>query len=136
MGDTVLGFIKNILHVILAPLCKCWYISKIRMLNPTCRISLGCNIDKCSLAQYVVVFDNVNLYKAHIGAYSYIQVDSRIFNCKIGKFCSIASGVTISPGIHEIGFVSTHPVFSHFTDELPVNYSLRNNIEKQDGQYR
>lgn len=45
-----------------------------------------------------------------IGDYSYINSNSYIENCSIGKFCSISSGVYISPFEHDYSLKSTHPL--------------------------
>lgn len=37
-----------------------------------------------------------------IGDYSYVNSNSSVENCDIGKFCSISSGVYINPAEHEI----------------------------------
>lgn len=46
-----------------------------------------------------------------IGDYSYVNSDSSVENCDIGKFCSISSGVYINPAEHEIKSRSTYPLF-------------------------
>jgi acetyltransferase-like isoleucine patch superfamily enzyme len=46
-----------------------------------------------------------------VGDYTYIQKRTTVFNAEIGKFCSIASSVSIGPGIHKMDGVSTHPIF-------------------------
>ncbi len=45
-----------------------------------------------------------------IGDYSYVNNNSYIENCRIGKFCSISSGVYISPMEHNYQFITTHPI--------------------------
>jgi acetyltransferase-like isoleucine patch superfamily enzyme len=45
-----------------------------------------------------------------IGDYSYVNTNSFIENCEIGKFCSISSGVFISPFEHPISYRTTHPI--------------------------
>lgn len=45
-----------------------------------------------------------------IGDYSYVNSNSYIENCVIGKFCSISSGVSISPIEHNYQFITTHPI--------------------------
>lgn len=46
------------------------------------------------------------------GDFSYNSIRVSIMNCKIGKFCSIAQGVSIGLGKHPLNqFVSTHPSF-------------------------
>lgn len=44
-----------------------------------------------------------------IGDYSYVNQNSYIVNCDIGKFCSISSGVNISPYNHNLSGLTTHP---------------------------
>lgn len=46
----------------------------------------------------------------YIGDYSYVNKNSSIENCVIGKYCSISSGVYISPFEHDIDIVTTHPI--------------------------
>lgn len=45
-----------------------------------------------------------------IGDYSYVNANSSLENCTIGKFCSISSGVHISPWEHNLNHITTHPV--------------------------
>jgi Acetyltransferase (isoleucine patch superfamily) len=45
-----------------------------------------------------------------IGDYSYVNKGSSLENCDVGKFCSISSGVYISPYNHNLGGITTHPV--------------------------
>lgn len=44
-----------------------------------------------------------------IGDYSYINSNSYIENCRIGKYCSVSSGVYISPTEHNYTYKTTHP---------------------------
>ena len=44
-----------------------------------------------------------------IGDYSYVNKNSYVENCSIGKYCSISSGVYICPFEHDLSRVSTHP---------------------------
>lgn len=44
-----------------------------------------------------------------IGDYSYVNRDSSIENCTIGKYCSISSGVWICPYEHPLNIRTTHP---------------------------
>ena len=46
-----------------------------------------------------------------IGDYSYVNKNSSVENCTIGKYCSISSGVYICPFEHDLAAVSTHPMF-------------------------
>ncbi len=45
-----------------------------------------------------------------IGDYSYVNVNSSVELCEIGKYCSISSGVYINPYEHNYTKMTTHPV--------------------------
>ncbi len=45
-----------------------------------------------------------------IGDYSYVNTNSSIEKCEIGKYCSISSGVYINPYEHDYRRVTTHPI--------------------------
>lgn len=46
-----------------------------------------------------------------VGAYTYFGSDCMIGSLNIGRFCSVAPGVKIGLGEHEVKYVSTHPFF-------------------------
>ena len=54
-----------------------------------------------------------------IGDYSYVNCNSSIENCVIGKYCSISSGVYINPHEHAIDFRSTHPFCDRGREKQP-----------------
>lgn len=103
--------------------------SKIKNANPTCRFRKGSGISQATFGKYVVIFDYTNVYEADIGDYTYIQTCGRIFNCSIGKFCSIAANVSIAPGMHDLTKISTHPVFYLYTQNLPKIFVNQNKLE-------
>lgn len=111
--------IKNLLGSWLDNLKRVVQVSKMSITNPTCRLSRECSLVEVNLEKYVTIFGNTIVYAANIGAYSYIQMNSRIFNCDIGRFCSIAANVCIAPGIHDIRQVTTHPSFYFYIPSLP-----------------
>lgn len=45
-----------------------------------------------------------------IGDYSYVNANSRLQHCDVGKYCSISSGVNINPYNHNVKGLTTHPV--------------------------
>lgn len=47
-----------------------------------------------------------------IGNYSYVNINSSVENCDIGKYCSISTGVFINPTEHNVHSRSTYPLFS------------------------
>ena len=59
----------------------------------------------------VFIRNNVSIDKdVKIGDYTYVCAGTRIFsNTSIGKFCSIATDVTIGASLHPTNFLSTHP---------------------------
>lgn len=45
-----------------------------------------------------------------IGDYSYVNANSRLQHCDVGKYCSISSNVNINPYNHNMKELTTHPV--------------------------
>ena len=87
---------------------------------PTSVIHVGALVDESSsLGKYSVLFRDVSLNNSSLGAYSYIQSSSIVCNAEIGKFCSIASGVSIGLANHPMHMVSTSPVFYDNLQPLP-----------------
>ncbi|MDQ0969214.1 acetyltransferase-like isoleucine patch superfamily enzyme [Flavobacterium sp. W4I14] len=125
----VLKFLKNIyLHL---RKTGAWLYRNAQLKNkyPTCRFDITSQIVDSEFEKYVVIFDYTKLYNTKVGAYSYIQMNGRIFHCEIGKFCSIASSVSIAPGLHDMSRVSTHPSFYFCTPVLPKIYVTENKLD-------
>ena len=76
-------------------------ITRIESINASLKASYGYNV---GIAYDTFISDDVK-----IGDYSYINSNSYIENCEIGKFCSISSGVYISPFEHDYHYKTTHP---------------------------
>jgi len=76
-----------------------------------------------TLAPYVVLFPGTTVMASTVGAYSYVQAESSIFNAEIGSFCSIAARVTIGLAAHPTFMVSTSPVFYDAAQPLPRFFS-------------
>ena len=65
-----------------------------------------------SLEGFNKVHEQVSIGNSKIGCYTYIGRNSRLENCKIGRFTSIAHDVSVEPYTHPVsGFLSTSPVF-------------------------
>jgi len=126
---TLLVFFKRLMLDFFSDIRKRYRLSKIVSENPTCRFYSSSEIAGSVFGNYVVIFDNNKIYNSKIDSYSYIQVGSRIFNCEIGKFCSIASSVSIAPGIHDLNKVTTHPALIQKSTPLPKVFATRNNIK-------
>lgn len=83
-------------------------------------IYAGANVDQSSiLGEYSVLFCGVSLINTSLGAYSYVHSGSVVCNAEIGKFCSIASNVSIGLANHPMHMVSTSPVFYDNSQPLP-----------------
>lgn len=76
--------------------------TRINSINASLKASYGFNV---GVAQDTIVTSDVI-----IGDYSYINSNSFIENCVIGKFCSISSGVHIAPFEHTLTYKTTHPI--------------------------
>ena len=61
---------------------------------------------------YKVLIDQGTIVEpdVSIGDYSYVNKNSSLENCVIGKFCSISSGVYICPYEHDKSIITTHPI--------------------------
>ena len=64
-----------------------------------------------NISESVKLYDRVTLNNVIIKDFTYVGGGSKLMNCKIGKFCSIAPNVKIGLGIHPTDFISTYPGF-------------------------
>lgn len=113
----------------LKKLCNSLYRNAaLRAKHPTGTFDLTSQIVGCDFEKYVVIFDNTILCNSKIDSYTYIQKYSTVFNAEIGKFCSIATGVSISPGSHNTNRVSTHPSFFDNSTPLPLVFAEEKEI--------
>jgi virginiamycin A acetyltransferase len=66
----------------------------------------------CKFDRHTRLYVGSLLQNVEVGKCTYIGGNSRITNCQIGSFCSIAPDVVIGGGVHPVSeFVSTSPVF-------------------------
>lgn len=114
----ILYFFRSIFFHLYLRIIEVYSIAKLQNENPNCRFYPGTKISNSVFSKYNVIFNDVLMDSCEIGDHTYIQKRSTIFNAKIGKFCSIASGVSIGPGIHKLDGISTHPVF--YLNETPL----------------
>jgi acetyltransferase-like isoleucine patch superfamily enzyme len=75
------------------------------------------------LGHHSVLFRDVMVLSSQIGAYTYVQARTALFNAEIGAFCSIASDVTIGLAAHPTSMVSTSPVFYDNAQPLPFFFT-------------
>ena len=89
-----------------------FYLEKIKKKFRTCKLHNGAFIDSESLlGKMVVLFPGASITASSINDHTFVQKNSTINHSEIGKFCSIAAGVTIGLGQHPISQVSSHPAF-------------------------
>lgn len=75
--------------------------------------------DDSVIGRYTVLFPGATLLSSTVGAYSYVQANTAIYNAEVGPFCSIATDVTIGLAAHPTFMVSTSPVFYDNEQPLP-----------------
>lgn len=86
----------------------------------------GVSVDNNSqVSQDCVFFENVSILDSVIGDRSYIQKNSCVSFANVGKFCSIASNVSIGLAEHPTNMVSTSPVFYDNSQPLPFFFASR-----------
>lgn len=70
------------------------------------------------------LMSNVVVVNSYIGEGTIINDDSKISNCRIGRYCSIGDNVYTVLGQHPTrGFTSTHPAFYYDTTSQ-LNYTF------------
>lgn len=83
-----------------------------------------CIIVNCVFADNIKISRESIFYNVIYGSYSYNSIRVTVNNCIIGKFCSIAQGVSIGLGKHPINeFVSTHPAFYSIHKQCGYTFS-------------
>lgn len=95
-------FIKKIVKHSILYFYNKKHSTKIYSLSASVKAKYGLNV---LISDTTVVEDNVK-----IGNNSYVNRGSYIENCTIGNFCSISSGVYISPFEHDHKLRTTHPI--------------------------
>lgn len=76
-------------------------------------VSILAQIDHLSsVSRKAKIYPKTKIYNSTVGDYSYIGRDSSAVCADIGKFCSIAGGVSIGMGLHTMQYVSTSPIFT------------------------
>jgi acetyltransferase-like isoleucine patch superfamily enzyme len=115
--------LKNIYRQFREWIASILRISSLQKKNTTCHIYSGVYIDQDSrLGNYNVIFKNVSIMNSTIDDHTFIQKNSTVNNAHIGKFCSIAAGVTVGLGQHPMAFVSSHPAFYSVTQPIAKTF--------------
>lgn len=58
------------------------------------------------------IYRFAKIIDSQIDKYTYIGINTKVINCQIGKFCSIASNVYIGLEAHTLNNISTSPIFT------------------------
>ena len=86
----------------------------------------NCQVDKSA-----TVGTGSNCIGTTIGRYSYLGKNTSVVDADIGSFCSIASYCAIGGEGHEVGFVSTSPVFLAGRNALKTNFAALEGTDKR-----
>ena len=86
----------------------------------------SCVVNNCQFGQYVELGDHCIAADSHVGSYTYLFGGNDIYNCSIGKFNSIATGVRINPVQHPM---RERAAAHHFTYRA-AHYGLGENDEE------
>jgi acetyltransferase-like isoleucine patch superfamily enzyme len=78
----------------------------------------------------VKLYSPFSITNSIIGDYTYVAVNSSIFNTNIGKFCSIGPNFFCGWGIHPTNGISTNPMFYSTKLQNGASLSMSNKIEE------
>lgn len=121
---TLILLFRNVLNVISEFWLSLIRRSKLQRRYPTCHFYPGVYVDNISsLGRLNVLFKNSTIINSVIGDHSFVQEDSRIIYADVGKFCSIASRVSIGLGRHPASYVSSHSVFYSSSQPIAKTFS-------------
>lgn len=118
----IIFFFKRILLNLYIGFNETLSLARLQKKYPSCVFYSGARISNTMFGNFNVIFNDVLMDSCTIGDHTYIQKRASLFNADFGKFCSIASGVSIGPGVHKTDGVSTHPVFYHKNTPLAKIY--------------
>ncbi len=114
--NIIFSKLKNLIY-------SSYQLAKLRQAYPSCIFHNNVVVYKTVFGDFNVTFDDVVISISNIGSHTYIQKGATIINADIGKYCSIASKVSIGPGLHFMKGVSTHPSFYLKNTPLAKVYS-------------
>lgn len=80
-------------------------------------------IKNSNFGDNVIISSSCEIVNTSVDNFTYVSKNTTILNSRIGKFCSIASGVKINLPNHPIDYISTHPLF------YSKNYKQYNKLE-------
>lgn len=68
--------------------------------------------DKSQISKLAKINRFARIVDSKIGSYSYIGINTWIINSEVGKFCSIATDVSVGLAEHTLSYISTSPIFT------------------------
>lgn len=80
-----------------------------------CIIGDFARIINSSLSVYNKIDRSTLIYHSIIGDYTYFGTNDMVMHSELGKFCSVAWGVTVGAGNHDYNKISTHDFFYNDT---------------------
>jgi len=105
-------------------------LARMQKKYPTCHFYPGSYVDESSiLGSYNVIFNNASIINSVLGDHTFVQKNSTIINADVGKFCSLASNVSVTLGKHPTSYVSSHPAFYAVTQPLAKTFSPQDKFE-------
>jgi acetyltransferase-like isoleucine patch superfamily enzyme len=125
----IISYLRRVLISFLSKIIEIYNLLQLHYKYPECDFYPGAKISNTEFERFNVVYNDVIISSSKIGAHTYIQKKSTIFNAEIGRFCSIASGVSIGPGIHKTDGVTTHSAFYLKNSPLRKIYSKEDLFE-------
>ena len=107
------------------------WIMSLKLKKKNVRVSPRAHFDPKTFCEgNNVIAKNAVVSRAYIGRNTYINPDSDLTNCKIGRFCSIGPGISVIADSHPSSvFVSTSPSFFSTNRQNGQTFVTKNKFE-------
>jgi acetyltransferase-like isoleucine patch superfamily enzyme len=87
-------------------------------------------VNHSKISNNVHIYDYCIINNSKLDEYTYISSKTSIYNCSIGRYCSVGPNVLIGPGSHPTDKISTSPVF--YSNRMQVGISTcKDNIYEE-----
>jgi chloramphenicol O-acetyltransferase type B len=83
------------------------------------------------LENNIRIYDHSELIEVEVGSFSYISINARISQTRIGRFCSIGPELLCGLGRHPVDFISTSPVFFSTAKQCGTTFVERNQFAEE-----
>ena len=109
-----------------------------RLRYPKATLEHGVNVSRGTVFEGFAKVGHDTWLDGFVGNCSYIGENCNLSRIRIGRYCSIASGVKVCIGTHPLQFVSTSPVFYSTLGQCGTSYVLEQKLDEfsktaQDG---